>query len=93
MAGACSTDLRGRVLVALGGAGARQQPRAGSSRGKSTAHRRAAAAGGRRAVKAMRAGPKATIRDGAEAAMLGLDPFQAVWNRIVIGIGSAQRDP
>ena len=74
MAGACSTDLRGRVLAAVEAGGT---PAAAARRfavGRSTAYRWAAAAReeGRREAKPMRGGPAPRIRGEAEAAMLDL---------------------
>ena len=74
MAGSYSTDLRSRVLAAVE-AGA--TPEAAAERfevGRSTAYRWAAAARdeGRREAKRMGGGPKPVIRDGMEAALLGL---------------------
>jgi transposase len=74
MAGAYSTDLRGRVLAAVE-AGA--TPEAAARRyavGRSTAYRWATAARteGRRAAKRMGGGPKPRISGEVEAALLGL---------------------
>jgi len=74
MAGAYSTDLRGRVLAAVE-AGA--TPEAAARRyavGRSTAYRWATAARteGRRAPKRMGGGPKPRISGEVETALLGL---------------------
>ena len=74
MAGAYSTDLRGRVLAAIE---AGESPDAAAKRfavGRSTAYRWTAAARdeGRRAAKPMRGGPAPRITGGVEAAMLDL---------------------
>ena len=74
MAGAYSTDLRGRVLAAVE---AGETPAAAARRfavGRSTAYRWVAAAReeGRREAKPMRGGPAPRIRGEAEAAMLNL---------------------
>jgi transposase len=74
MAGAYSTDLRGRVLAAVE-AGA--TPEAAARRyavGRSTAYRWATAARveGRRAAKRMGGGPKPRISGEVEAALSGL---------------------
>ena len=74
MAGAYSTDLRGRVLAAVE---AGETPAADARRfavGRSTAHRWVTAARdeGRREAKPMRGGPAPRIQGAAEAAMLGL---------------------
>jgi transposase len=74
VAGAYSTDLRGRVLAAVEAGGT---PAAAARRfavGRSTAYRWVTAAReeGRREAKPMRGGPAARIRGEAEAAMLDL---------------------
>ncbi len=74
MAGAYSTDLRGRVLAAVE---ARESVEAAARRfavGRSTAYRWVTAARdeGRRAAKPMRGGPVPRITGAVEAAMLGL---------------------
>ena len=71
MAGAYSTDLRGRVLMAVE---AGESPDAAARRfavGRSTAYRwgAAARAEGRRAAKPMGGGPPPVIRGEAEAAL------------------------
>ena len=74
MAGACSTDLRERVLAAME-AGA--TPEAAARRyavGRSTAYRwaREARVEGHRAAKRVGGGPKPRITGEVEAALLGL---------------------
>lgn len=74
MAGSYSTDLRGRVLAAVE---AGETPEAAARRfavGRSTAYRWVAAARdeGRREAKRMGGGPKPVVRDGVEAALLGM---------------------
>ena len=74
MAGAYSTDLRGRVLTAVE---AGETPAAAARRfavGRSTAYRWVTAARdeGRREARPMRGGPAPRIQGAAEAAMLGL---------------------
>ena len=71
MAGACSTDLRSRVLAAVE---AGERPEAAARRfavGRSTAYRWVAAARdeGRRADKPMDGGPEPAITGAAEAAL------------------------
>jgi len=74
MAGAYSTDLRGRVLAAMAAGGS---PDAAAKRfavGRSTAYRWAAAARdeGRREAKRMGGGPAPRITGAVEAALLGM---------------------
>ena len=74
MAGAYSTDLRGRVLAAMA---AGESPDAAAKRfavGRSTAYRWAAAARdeGRREAKRMGGGPAPRITGAVEAALLGM---------------------
>ena len=71
MAGAYSTDLRGRVLAAVA---VGESPEAAARRfavGRSTAYRRVAAArdAGRRGAKRVGGGPAPVIRGEAEAAL------------------------
>ena len=74
MAGAYSTDLRGRVLAAME---AGESPEAAARRfavGRSTAYRWVAAARdeGRREAKRMGGGPAPRIAGAVEAALLGM---------------------
>jgi len=74
MAGAHSTDLRGRVLAAVEAGESVQAAARRFAVGRSTAYRWVAAAReeGRREAKPMRGGPAPRIRGEAEAAMLNL---------------------
>jgi transposase len=74
MAGAYSTDLRGRVLAAVEAGESAEAAARRFAVGRSTAFRwvRAARDEGRREAKPMRGGPAPRIRGAAEAAMLGL---------------------
>jgi transposase len=71
MAGAYSTDLRGRVLAAVEAGGTSEAAARRFAVGRSTAYRWAAAARdeGRRAAKRMGGGPAPRITGEAEAAL------------------------
>ena len=74
MAGAYSTDLRGRVLAAVEAGESVEAAARRFAVGRSTAYRWVAAARdeGRRAAKPMRGGPAPRLGGGVEAAMLDL---------------------
>lgn len=74
MAGAYSTDLRERVLVAVEAGESPEEVAEQFMVGRATVYRWVAAARdeGRRAPKPMIGGPKPIIRDEIEAALLGI---------------------
>ena len=74
MAGAYSTDLRGRVLAAVEAGESVEAAARRFAVGRSTAYRWVAAARdeGRHEAKRMRGGPAPRVRGGVEAALLGL---------------------
>jgi hypothetical protein len=73
MAGAYSTDLRGRVLAAVEAGESVEAAARRFAVGRSTAHRWVAAARdeGRRAAKPMRGGPAPRIGGGVEGGHVG----------------------